>query len=77
MLVQCLNSLYRKMVAALLYYKKFAKSLTEQGFKLKLYHVCVSNKTVSGKQITVCFHVNDCKVTHESSKVVNTTIDWV
>ncbi len=59
LLVQCLNALYEMMVAALLYYKKFVKSLTKQGFKLYLYDVCVANKTVNGKQITICFHVND------------------
>jgi hypothetical protein len=35
------------------------------------------NKTVNGKQITFCFHANDCKISHESSKVVDTTIDWL
>ncbi len=29
LLVQCLNAVYRTMVAALLYYKKFVKSLTK------------------------------------------------
>jgi hypothetical protein len=57
--------------------KKFVKSFTKQGFKLNLYHVCVANKTVNSKHITICFHVNDCKISHESSKVVDTTIDWV
>jgi hypothetical protein len=31
LLVQCLNAVYGTMVAALLYYKKFVKSLTKQG----------------------------------------------
>jgi hypothetical protein len=31
LLVQCLNALYRTMVAALLYYKKFVKSLQSRG----------------------------------------------
>jgi hypothetical protein len=65
------------MVAALLYYNKFVKSLTEQGFKLNTYDACVANKTVNSKQITICFHVDHCKISHESSKVVDTTIDWL
>jgi hypothetical protein len=77
LLVQYLNALYGTMVAALLYYRKFVKSLTKQGFKLNLYDACVAKKTVNGKQITICFHVNDCKISHESSKIVDTTIDWV
>ncbi len=31
LLLQCLNAVYGTMVAALLYYKKFVKSLTRQG----------------------------------------------
>jgi hypothetical protein len=37
----------------------------------------VANKTSSGKQISICFHVNDCKISHESSKVIDTTIEWL
>ncbi len=34
LIVECLNAVYGTMVAALLYYKKFVKSLTKKGFKL-------------------------------------------
>jgi hypothetical protein len=64
-------------VAALLYYKKFMKSLTKQGYKTNPYDGCVANKMVKGKQITICFHVDDCKISHESSKVIDDTIDWL
>jgi hypothetical protein len=75
--VECLNAVYGMMVAALLYYKKFVKSLVNHGFKLNLYDGCVSNKTVKRKQIIVCFHVDDCKISHEHPKVVDKTIDWL
>ena len=32
---------------------------------------------IKGKQITICFHVDDCKISHESSKVIDDTIDWL
>jgi hypothetical protein len=53
---------YGTMVAALLYYKKFVKSLKSKAFKLNPYDGCVANKIVKGKQITICFHVDDCKI---------------
>ncbi len=65
------------MVAALLYYKKFAKSLTKKGFKLNPYNKCVANKIVNGKQLTICFHVDDCKISHKSTKVVDCVIVWL
>jgi hypothetical protein len=77
LLVQCLNAVYGTMVAALLYYKKFVKSLMKQGYKINPYDGWVANKMVKGKQITICFHVNDCKISHESRKVIVDTIDWL
>jgi hypothetical protein len=71
---ECLNAVYGTMVAALLYYKKFVKSLTKQGFKLNPYDGCVANKIVKRKQITICFHIDDCKISHEFLKVVDATI---
>jgi hypothetical protein len=77
LLVQCLNALYGTMVASLLYYKKFVKSLRSKQFKLNPYDPCVANKQVDGEQLTVCFHVDDCKISHLSPKVVSDTIDWL
>jgi hypothetical protein len=59
LLIQCLAALYGTMVASLLHYKKFVKSLKSKGFKLNPYDPCVANKQVKGEQLTVCFHVDD------------------
>jgi hypothetical protein len=32
---------------------------------------------VNGKQITICFHVDDCKISHKSTKVIDESIDWL
>jgi hypothetical protein len=77
LIVECLNAVYGTMVTALLYYKKFVKSLVNHGFKLNPYDGYVTNKIVKGKQITVCFHVDDCKISHEHPKVVDETIGWL
>ena len=77
LIVECLNAVYGTMVAALLYYKKFVKSLRKHGFKLNPYDGCVANKVVKGKQITVCFHVDNCKISHELPQVIDKTIDWL
>jgi hypothetical protein len=77
LLVQCLNAVYKTMVAALLYYKKFMKSLTKQGYKINLCNGCVANKVVRGKQVTICFHIDDCKISHKSSAVIDNMIAWL
>ncbi len=76
-LVECLNALYGTMVAALLYYKKFTDTLKDEGFVMNPYDPCVWNKTIEGTQCTICFHVDDCKISHQSSKVVTQIIEWL
>ena len=41
------------------------------------YDPCVWNKTIKGKQITICFHVDDCKISHVSEKVDAYTDAWL
>jgi hypothetical protein len=78
LLVQCQNALYGTMVASLLYYHKFTKSLTSVGFKINPYDPCVANKIVDSTQMTICFqHVDDCKLSHHSRRANNNMIDWL
>jgi Reverse transcriptase (RNA-dependent DNA polymerase) len=75
-IVRCQNAIYGTMVASLQYYKKFTKSLLDKGFILNPYDPCVGNKTVDGSQkITICFHVDDRKISHRNSKVVDEMIE--
>ena len=37
----------------------------------------VVNKIIKGKQITICFHVDDCKISHEVPEVIDETIVWL
>jgi hypothetical protein len=77
LLVQCQNALYGTMVASLLYYRKFTKSLTSVEFEINPYDPCVANKIVDGTQMTICFHVDDCKLSHRSSRANDNIIDWL
>jgi hypothetical protein len=77
LLVQFLTALYGTMVALLLYYKKFVKSLKSKGFKLNPYDPCAANKQVNGEHLTVCFHVDNSKISHLTPKVLDKTIEWL
>ena len=77
LLVECLNALYGTMMASLLFYQKFTNSLKEKGFVMNPYDACVWNKQINGKQCTICFHVDDGKISHSSSKVVDEVIEWL
>jgi hypothetical protein len=58
------KALYGMMKSALLFYKKLIKELKEMGFEINPYDPCVANKLVSGKQMTVRWHVDDLMISH-------------
>ena len=64
LLVRCQNALYDTMLASLLYYGKFTKRVTDIGFEINPYDLCVTNKVVAGLKMPICFHVDDCKLSH-------------
>ena len=76
-LVECLNALYCTMMASLLYYEKFTTRLDKAGFKMNPYDPCVWNQNIRGKQCEICFHVDNCKISHKSTKVLDRIIEWL
>ena len=62
------------MQSALLQYETLKNKLLNMGFKLNLYDLCVVNKNINGKQCTVCWYVDDTKISHEDSGVVDSII---
>jgi hypothetical protein len=77
LLVQCQNALYGMMVASLLYYRNFVKSLMDIDFVINPYDPCVANRMVEGDQMTICFHVDDCKLSHLKTKVMDSMIEYL
>ena len=61
----------------MLYYRKFSSSLTKRGFEVNPYDPCVWNKDIKGKQMTICFNVDNNKILHANTKVVDYTIAWL
>jgi hypothetical protein len=77
LLLQCQNALYGTMVAILLYYRKSVKSLMDIDFVINPYDPCVANKNIEGEQMTICFHVDDCKLSHRKIKVMDSMIEYL
>jgi hypothetical protein len=75
LLVQCQNALCGTMVA--LYNRKFGKSWTDIDFVINPYDPCVANKIIDGKQMTICWHVDDLKASHVKSKVMDRMIKYL
>lgn len=70
------KALYGTLQAALLFWKKLSSILVDQlGFTINPYNSCVANKQIDGKQFTICWHVDDLKLSHKSSKIVTDIIN--
>ena len=72
--VQLDRALYGCVQSALLWYELYSLTLKEMGFKLNPYDLCVANSIINEKQCTICWYVDDNKVSHVEKKVVDSII---
>ena len=56
------KALYGCLKSALLFYEKLVGDLEAYGFNINPYDPCVDNKMIGGKQLTVCWHVGNLKI---------------
>ena len=68
------KALYGCVQSALLWYELYSTTLKEMGFKINPYDLCVANANIKGKQCTICWYVDDNKISHEDPKVVEEVI---
>jgi hypothetical protein len=71
------KALYGLLRNVLLFYKKVVADLESDGFVLNPYDPCVANKVVDGKQMTVCWHVDDLKVSYCDPAQVTIFGEWM
>ena len=62
-------ALYGMLESPLLHYRKWRNSLEDIGFEVNPYDSFVANKMVNGKQPTLCWHVDDLKVSYVEQAV--------
>jgi len=72
--VQLVRALNGCVQSALLWYELYSTTLKEIGFELNPYDLCVANTTIKGKQCTICWYVDDNKISHEDQEVVDSVI---
>ncbi len=65
------------MKSALLFYRKLVADLLSIGFIINPYDPCVANKTIKGKQMTICWHVDDLFIGHEDPSAVSHILAWL
>ena len=75
--VQLEKAVYGMMKSALLFYRKLVADLTSLGYVTNPYDLCVANKMINGKQMTICWRVDDLTIGHVESSVVSTFLTWL
>ena len=73
--VRLIKALYGCVQSALLWYELFSTTLQQMGFTINPYDQCVANCLVEGSQCTVCWYVDDTKISHRDPAVVQAVID--
>ena len=68
------KALYGCMQSAILWYDNFKGCLEEMGFKVNRHARCVANKIIDGKQCTICWYVDNTKISHMDPKEVDEVI---
>lgn len=71
----CNKALYGCVRSGLLWYDLFTSVLSGMGFKINPYDPCVANATIDGKQCTICWYVDDTKISHVDANVVTRILD--
>ena len=71
------KTLYGCMQSAFLWYDTFKSCIEELGFVINEHDRCVSNCMIDGKQCTICWYVDDTKISHMDPKVVDQVISKI
>ena len=73
--VRLLKAMYGTLTAPILWYNLFSTTLTKMDFEINPYDLCVANKMFNGQQITICWYMDDLKVSHADPAEVNKIIN--
>ena len=58
----------------LLWYKLYSTTLKDLRFVINLYDMCIANAEINGSQCTICWYVDNNKISHKKEKVINKII---
>ena len=75
--VRLQKALYGCLKSALLFYKKLVGDLEAYGFRINPYDLCVANKMIGGKQITMFWHVDYLKISCVDANDLIKIIQWL
>ena len=75
--VRLKKALYGCVQSALLWYELYSTTLKDMGFTLNPYDLCVANADIDGSQCTICWYVDDNKISHMKDEVIDSIIEKI
>ena len=60
-----------------MFYEKLVGDLEAYGFRINPYNLCVAKNMIDGKQLTLCWHVDDLKISCVDANEVTKMIEWI
>ena len=75
--VQLKKALYGCLKRTLVFYEKLVGDLEAYWSRINPYNPCVANDMVGGKQLTVCWHMEDLKISCVDANEVTKVIQWL
>ena len=69
------KAIYGTLRAALLFWENLSGKLADWGFEMNPYDPCTMNKNIKGSQATICWHVDDLKISHKDPAVVTSILN--
>jgi Histone chaperone involved in gene silencing len=75
--VRLKKALYGCVRSALLWYELYSSTLKDMGFVINPYDQCVANKVINGSTCTICWYVDDNKISHRDPNVVTQVIGMI
>lgn len=74
--VKLQKALYGMLESALLFYKKLLINLLTNGFMINPYDLCIMTKIICSKQMIICWHIDNLKVSHWRKVEVRKIEHW-
>ena len=72
-----MNALYGCINSVLLWYKLCSDTLNRDGFFLNPYDLYIANKTIEDKYFTLTWYVDDLKISHVRSSIIDSGITTI
>ena len=69
-----IRSIYGCLESTMLWYNLYVTTVKGMGFELNPYDLCIANNIINGKQCTFVWYVDDNKISHVYSAVVDSII---